>query len=71
MTNTQKTHTVHHHKKFQDMGTLAEKFLMEIADLAADGDMQHAPEDFIFQYEWLLSELQEFANWCWETEPDA
>jgi hypothetical protein len=44
---------------------------MEIADLAADGDMQHAPEDFIFQYEWLLSELQEFANWCWETEPDA
>ena len=46
MTNTQKTHTVHHHKKFQDMGTLAEKFLMEIADLAADGDMHHAPEEY-------------------------
>jgi hypothetical protein len=33
--------------------------------------MQHAPADFIRQHEWLLDELQEFANWCWETEPDA
>jgi hypothetical protein len=71
MTNTQKTHKVHHHSKFQDMGALAEKFLMDVEALAADGDMQHAPADFIRQHEWLLDELQEFANWCWETEPDA
>jgi hypothetical protein len=71
MTNTQKAHKVYHHDKFQDMAALAESFLKEVEDLASDGDMQHAPADFIRQYEWLLSELQEFANWCWETEPDA